>query len=538
MADQECLTVIKAGGGAEWNEWSKTNVRFVVDLSEADLSYRDLAGIRLKNVKLNGAILTGTNLSNAFLQGADLRRADLREANLTDADLTESDLTDSMLEKAFLQRANLNGANLTSVRLKGATLISAKLRGANLSRADLSNARIWKAHLRRANLSNAEFMDANLGGSDLREANLREANLAGAKLHHTRFESATLIEANLGGADLREARLNYADMRKTNLTKAVLFKADLSVANLSNAILTGADLRASSMLSSTLKNAIMDDVMLWASQRAGWNVKRVGCSRAFWDKNGQEPTLYQPGEFEKLYSDQACIELFYQGGVSKFELNTLPALLHHLASLHQDANIRLKSIEETGGGAKISISVGDADTETVGKIKSDALQVYQAQLALRDNEILRLDTEKKYLESFVSERLIKAMLTATTPQNVFNAPVYGAAFPSGRATVELHQNINDNTAILALLESIMRRHEDMDLSQRDANLLDAEVQSAKAELEKPAPNPSILLRSLSFVQKIAGEAVAKAAGKLGEQAASADWSSLLHQLNQFVAHLP
>jgi hypothetical protein len=181
--------------------------------------------------------------------------------------------------------------------------------------------------------------------------------------------------------------------------------------------------------------------------------------------------------------------------------------------------------------------VGDSDPETVEKIRSDALQVYKAQLALRDNEILRLDTEKKYLESFVSDRLIKAMLTATTPQNVFNAPVYGAAFPSGNAKVELYQTINDNTAILALLEKIMRHREDLDLSQRDASLLDAEVQSANAELAKPAPSPSVLSRSLSFVQKIAAEAVTKAAGKLGEQAASADWHSLLHQLNGFVQHL-
>jgi hypothetical protein len=83
----------------------------------------------------------------------------------------------------------------------------------------------------------------------------------------------------------------------------------------------------------------------------------------------------------------------------------------------------------------------------------------------------------------------------------------------------------------------MRHREDLELSQRDAGLLDVELQSAKAELEKPAPNPSTLSRSLSFVQKLAGEAVIKAAGKLGEQAASADWSSLLHQLNQFVVHL-
>jgi len=336
---------------------------------------------------------------------------------------------------------------------------------------------------------------------------------------------------------LRAAHADHADLSEANLTGAALFRTGLTLTDLTRAILTGTDLRVATLLQATLIECVANDVMLWESQRSGWRIAGIICKRAFWDKEAQEPTAYEPGEFERLHSDQACIELFYQGGVSKFELNTLPALLHHMASLHQDANIRLKSIEETGGGAKISISVGESDAETVEKIRSDALQVYHAQLALRDNEILRLDTEKKYLESFVSERLIKAMLIATTPQNVFNAPVYCAAFPSGNAKVELHQTINDNTAILALLEKVMRHREDLDLSGRDASLLEAEVQSAKAELEKPAPSPSILSRSLSFVQKIATEAVTKAAGKLGEQAASADWHSLLHQLNDFVQHL-
>jgi hypothetical protein len=36
---------------------------------------------------------------------------------------------------------------------------------------------------------------------------------------------------------------------------------------------------------------------------------------------------------------------------------------------------------------------------------------------------------------------------------------------------------------------------------------------------------------------MASEAIKKAAGKLGERAVSRDWSSILHQLNQFVLHL-
>jgi uncharacterized protein YjbI with pentapeptide repeats len=471
---------------------------------------------------LGGAELKRADLTNAKLGGAVLAGAELKDASLCEANF----------EKADLHGADLSGADATGAHLSKANLESANLKGATLVGADLSEAKLWKA-----NLSHARLAMANLRWADLRDAYAVSAELGEANLNSANLRFANLSRSNLSGADLRAAHADHADLSEANLTGAALYRTGLTLTDLTRAILTGADLRAATLIQATLIECVANDVMLWESQRSGWRIAGIVCKRAFWDKEAQEPTTYEPGEFERLHSEQASIELFYQGGVSKFELNTLPALLHHLASLHQGANIRLKSIEETGGGAKISISVGDADKETVEKIRSDALQVYQAQLALRDNEILRLDTEKKYLESFVSERLIKAMLTATTPQNVFNAPVYGAAFPSGNAKVELHQTINDNTAILALLEKIMRHREDLELSQRDAGLLDVELQSAKAELEKPAPNPSMLSRSLSFVQKLAGEAVIKAAGKLGEQAASADWSSLLHQLNQVVVHL-
>ncbi len=101
----------------------------------------------------------------------------------------------------------------------------------------------------------------------------------------------------------------------------------------------------------------------------------------------------------------------------------------------------------------------------------------------------------------------------------------------------MNQTVNDNDAILALLEKIMERQADLHLDHAEAGLLEAEVDAAKTELEKGAPNPSMLSRSLKFVQKMASEAATKAAAKLGEQALSADWPSLLHQLNQFVVHL-
>lgn len=447
-------------------------------------------------------------------------------------DLAGAVLPDANLEDANLQGANLSGGDLRRAHLLGAYLGSANLRHANLAEADLTDARLARADLRGAQLTSATLVRVEAQWAEAGEARLAEANLNGANL---RF--AKLPGVDLTGADLRTGHFDNADLRGANLTGASLFRTGLTLADLSGATLAGVDLRAATLLQANLNGCIANDMKLWESQRSGWKIEGIVCKRAFWDRDAQEPTSYEPGEFERLHSDQACIELFYHGGVSKFELNTLPALLHHLTSLHKGASIRLKSIEETGGGAKISISVGDSDTETVERIRADATQVYKAQLALRDNEILRLQIQKEYLEDFVSEKLTRAMLTAGGTHNVFNAPVHGAAFASGNAKVEMHQVFNDNAALIALLEKILERRAELPLEPADANLLDAEVDSAKTELAKAEPDPSFVASSLKFVQKIAAEAVTKAAGKLGEQAVSADWHSLLHQLNGFVQHL-
>ena len=535
-----------------WNDWRERHPDEKIDLSGAIFDEAQWSGLQLGRLNLRGAVLREvklrgfrnvranltdadlreTDLSGAVLTGVDLSHAKLRNAILAGAELNDTKLNEATLERADLHGANLNKADLSGAHLDKANLKAADLREATLVGADLSEADLWKA-----NLSHGQIAMANL-----RSANLKDAYAVGADLSQANLNSANLRFANLGrsclaGADLRAAHADYADLSEADLTGAALFRTGLTSAKLFRTKLTGADLRAATLMDANLSECVANDVMLWESQRSGWKIGGIVCKRAFWDKNAEEPTSYEPGEFERLHSEQACIELFYQGGVSKFELNTLPALLHHLASLHKDANIRLKSIEETGGGAKISISVADSDAETVERIRSDAMRVYKSQLALRDNEILRLQIQKEYLEDFVSEKLTRAMLTAGTQQNVFNAPVYGAAFPSGSANVEMHQTINDNSGLLALLEKIVEHRTELPLDAADANLLEAEVDAAKAELKKPEPDPSLVSRTLKFVQKIATEAVTKAAGQLGEKAVSADWPAMLHQLGQFVGHL-
>lgn len=532
MANPELVAMLAKHGVETWNSWRELNPQTDIDLS--------------------GANLSRAQLHEANLRGANLQEADLSHADLIDANLREACLIEASLEWAKLYRVNLRDANLSKANLARAHLVDANMSGACMNYADIREANLSRAFLRQAEICNAKLYDADLRVTDLAEAKLETTNLSRSNLHQARLNDANLRGANLARANLRDANLrradlsgasmvsaamDRADLREANLSDAKLFKVGLTGVDLSRANLTGADLRAATLLDAKLNEATLSGVKLWETQRAGWKVGGVRCDLVFWDKACENPTIYSPGEFERLHSDQSCIELFYHGGVSRFELDTLPALLHHLSTQHPDSFVRLKSIEETGGGAKISISVGDSDPEAVEKVRSDAMQVHRAQLALRENEILRLETEKKYLESFVSERLIKAMLTATTPQNVFNAPVYGAAFPSGNAKVDLHQTVNDNAALIALLETMIEHRNLLALDQADGDVFEAEAQSAKAELQRSEPSVSALSRSLTFVQKLAGEALTKAAGKLGEHAVSADWSSWLHQLNHFVSHL-
>lgn len=505
MANRHQLAKLQEGVGA-WNEWIKQHPDTRINLKKA----------KLQNTNLCNANLSDADFSNADLSGVDFRNADVSgvsffDARLDNADLSGVDLSGSLLGSAQMYSVNLSEANLSYADLNFSILRSANLSGANMSEAeleyaDLVDTKMCGADLRGAQLGRAKLVCADLTGANLSEADINLADLAGAKLEHAKF-----CEADLGGAKLYSANLSGAD-------------------------LSGADFRSSSLQGAKLDGAQATDIKLWEAQRAGWSIKGIICERAYWDKAAECPTIYAPGEFERLHSDQTCIELFYQSGVSTFELNTLPALLHHLATLHPDASIRLKSIEETGGGARISISVGDSDPETVKNVKADAMKVYQAQLALREKETERLRIEKIYLEKFLIGKLIPTMLHTGAPQNVFNAPVTGVMISGNGSKANFHQSINDSSTILALLEKIADNRADLELPADDETKLQAEILSAANELHKQIPSQSLLLKSIGFIQQMTKEAVKRAAGKLGEEAVSTDWLSWLHQLSQHVAH--
>jgi uncharacterized protein YjbI with pentapeptide repeats len=536
MANPEHLARLKESVSA-WNAWRDQNPDLDADLTGADLSRMDIS-----EADLARALLAGADLTGAVLRWANLKRADLKKARLAEADLSGANLTWAILEGAELAGAALNGARLVEARLAKASLQRAVLWEADLSSAhlegvDLANAYLSRANFSDANLAEANLAEANLAGANLRDADLTDAYLSGANLAGADLKQADLTGSNLAGANLIHANLAEASIFRGNLSNAVLAGSELHHANLKGANLFAADLRSANLQRANLDGANLTNARLWETQRAGWSIQGAVCECAYWDEEAAVPTRYAPGEFERLYSEQTCIDLFYEGGVSSFELNTLPALLHHLASLHPESNIRLRSIHETGGGARISISVGDAGPQAADKIKADAMQVYQAQLVLRERETERLQIEKSYLESLLIGRLIPAMLSAATPQNVFNAPVTGLVMAGGDSKVDFHQTVNDSSALLALLERMMDHRADLRLSAPEASQLETELHSAKSELQQPYPDKSALAKSFQFIQKLATEALTRAAGKLGEQALSVDWQSWLHQLGRLLGHL-
>jgi len=354
---------------------------------------------------------------------------------------------------------------------------------------------------------------------------LTNADLIGARLTGANLSGAKLGAANLFGARLAAVNMCGADLSGAYLTRAILSKADLSRANLSEA-----DLQSANLQETILDEATLTGANLWETQRAGWKIKGIICEHAHWEANAKKTSTYTPGEFERLYSEQTLIELLYEGGISTFELSTLPALLQHLSQKHDGVTISLKSVEQTGGGAKVTLTLGEANDTVKAQVESEATDLVRMQLKLREDETLRLQIENATLKQ-MHETIVRMMLTAGAPQTHFHGPVGVAALPSGSATVQVNQSVNDNTELIQLLEKLLLDKTELTPAQA------TEIEAAKVELQKINPDKSVLSRSLDFLKTLPKEAVIKGVGKLGERAASADWPHLLHQLGEFIHHL-
>jgi hypothetical protein len=230
-----------------------------------------------------------------------------------------------------------------------------------LDNVDLSEARLTKVKLNDARLVGANLFWANLSHADLRDANLSEANLDGTKLSDAHLEGMILKRANLVAKDLSGLNLSLV-----NFQNAKLQTARLLFANLDNSILTGAN--------------------LWETQRAGWSIKGVICEYVYWDKDAKEKTVYTPGEFERLFTDQTKIRLFYKDGITPLEIATLPALIQHLEEM-QGCALRFVSISEGAGGAIVELAIENTEDLSTERIETLTRSIKES--AERDIQILR-----------------------------------------------------------------------------------------------------------------------------------------------------
>jgi uncharacterized protein YjbI with pentapeptide repeats len=379
-----------SGGGKVWNAWRKENPNIVPDLRGANLN-----GANLCRAKLNDA-----DLSRADLSGADLNRADLYSGNLTNASLSSADLTD----------AGLSGANLTN----------ASLCGANLSNASL----------RRANLTNAYLNRANLGNADLSGADLRRASLDGANLNGT----------DLSGTDLSGKDFSYWDLDAANLSTANLSTANLSAANLCNA-----DLRQTTLIDSRLDGADLTGAKLWETQRGGWSIKGVICQEVFWGRNGKAATEYEDGAFERIFAEKPRIILHYTGGMSPVDLAMLPLIVERLQTAHPDCALHIRSVQDDGSGATVTITVEDLADRSDKAFARD-VEVIRGDLAtlqrrLQQEERLRLDAEASY-RTMVQDVLPRLLDRALPKTEVHVGQITGPTIIEGTAMSRDTYNIH------------------------------------------------------------------------------------------------
>ena len=375
----------------EWNQWRENHSVFRPDFRKEFLREANLQGANLRGADLGEANLEGANLENANLQQANLDGAILIEANLKRVDLRGAYLFEFDLEKTNLQEANLARVVLQAANLRDANLKGANLQGTNLRGADLQRANLEEAYLEKAALNWSQLQGANLFGADLQRADLVGAHLEETNLQKAIFQKADLQGANLYSANCREVNFMGSNLYSANCREANLMGSNFQQANLIDAEFTGANFTGT---------------ILWETQRAGWKIEGVICEYMFWDIKGENKEIFEEGQFEKLYSGKNNIELVYEKGISPIEIATLPMLLRHLETINPGTSLRLSSINEFGGGGKVTIAINDVAKENPEvlsqKIKGQAEELKQAQQNLL-NEIKGRETAENLLNAYTKD---------------------------------------------------------------------------------------------------------------------------------------
>jgi len=332
MANQDQVRMLQSfinkGDIRGWNSWREENPAEKIDLSGADLRDTDLRDINLSDA----------NLENSDFAGVLLCAANVRNANLY---------------KANLCRADIRNADFSGCNLKEGNIYKADFREASLKNVDLSRSRLWEtkfnlADLQDANLANSKLSDAELIGSILKNCDFTNSDLSGANFSRANMENANLKDCDFNGADLSLVNLSGADLERVNLTGVVI-------------------------------NDIATD---------GWIIKNIRCDYIFSDskKENQVPAgrYFEPGEFEKIYTQYPTLDIDITEGYCIFS----PTLLHYaidsLNETYPDWQIELTQLNKNNLVITSTIKVHKHDVLDI--CKSNLLNNYNALLQRFQNE--------------------------------------------------------------------------------------------------------------------------------------------------------
>lgn len=377
--DKEQILQELQKGVASWNHWRKQQA--------------------IGEINLDGVALDGMNLDEYDLSKVSLRNAQITRCSFKHADLILANLQSSQLRNNDFSHAKLIAANLANCDLSNSILFRANMLTANTRNARLENIDFRGHDISGLILRNISLAGSNLEGQQLARVDLSNSNLEGVNLQRADLSSALLTSTNLTGVDLRGATLIGAIFKSANLHNVDLNHMDLQKSDFSGANLSGADLRGANLTKVKLTEANITGAKLWRTTSAGWQIAKIQCEHAFWDKNGKEKTIYRAHEFERIFAEAMTIDLRYPYRLADHELATLPIFIEHLAASHWGTILRLKSITDVAGGALVKFVVEEMGnhnpTELKVQLQTEAERIQLAQLMLRTNSQLHLQLKEK-----------------------------------------------------------------------------------------------------------------------------------------------
>jgi hypothetical protein len=277
----------------------------------------------------------------------------------------------------------------------------------------------------------------------------------------------------------------------------------------------GADLREARLVDTVLYRADFTDSLLWGTRRDSWTIKGVICERAFWDRDGREPTEYGPGEFERVFAEKPRIVLKYAGGLRPIDLAMLPLVIERLQADHPGFTLHVRSIQDEGGAATVTIIVEDTGNRAPEVLDAEVDQIraqaanYQTMLLRSEEARSRLEGELAVFRSHILP-LFRELVMAPKYAITGTAGNVGDGIRAGDVAVVN----NDLVAIGKLIAAVQDRAADIEARAGKGQL--AELQRALVELRVQAasakPDRSVIDQTKASIRNIAEGSVGSVLG--------------------------